>query len=275
MSNRILVYTVAFDLGGNYYSRVLAKMLVLSLLKTMSNVDVFVFHNSPAPLFLLPLANVVEYPFSGPQPEGRNTADYYRDCASWRYLARNFLDVENYDWVLYLDADCLVLHSIDRWFSEFALSGKDVIVVPEYGKASTLPQFSPIDTALPKTTLVHPLGFNAGTFAVRASMFFQFLTDWENNAKLLEYSAAPSDRKWADQIAFNSVLGKKYRRFLVPKRQVSFAFDRDATWADIRKSILVHAVGGTLEEKCKYIFGLYMESFYFDSTGLFLEILNP
>ncbi len=275
MPSKVLVYTVAFDPGNNCHSRILAKLLVLSLVRTMSNVDVCIFHNSPAPLFLLPLANVTEIPLPGPQPEGRNTAEYYRECASWRYLARNYLDVGGYEWVLYLDADCLALRPIDHWFTEFSLVGKDVIVVPEYGKPGTLPQFCSLDPLMPTPSEAPPFGLNAGTFAVRSSVFSRFLSDWEEEARVLENSSFNSDRKWADQISFNSVLSKGYSKHFLQQGQVAFPFRKDVAWVDVRESMLIHAAGGNLDEKCKCLFGIYMESFYYDSTGIFLEMLNP
>jgi hypothetical protein len=273
---RILIYTVAFDPGNNCHSRTLAKMLTLSLLRRMPEVSTCIFHNSPAPLFLLPLANVTELSSAGPQPEGRDTADYYRECASWRYRARNYLDTRDYDWVVYLDADCIALKPLDHWFSDFALEGKDVIVVPEYGRPSDLPEFSALEPTLacPHKKLF-PFGLNAGTFAVRAALFEEFLAGWEALAKPLESSPAASDRKWADQISFNQLIRQGYRKYLLPKGEVGFPFGKEASWPQVRGCTLAHAAGGSLDDKCRCLFGLYMESFYYDRSGIFLEMLHP
>ena len=69
---RNLVYTLALDPAGATGHRNLAKMLVSSLLRTRFSGDILVFHNSPAPLFMVAREGVREVRMKVPAKAGKN-----------------------------------------------------------------------------------------------------------------------------------------------------------------------------------------------------------
>ena len=124
---RHLAYTLALDHPpGATGHRTMAKFLVLSLLRTRFSGDIVVFKNTREPLFMIPRAGVREVFIETEPPPGEDFWDY---AQSWKFRVRHRLDVAGYEKVLFLDADCLALRSVDP-----LLSGDwDLAVYPEPG----------------------------------------------------------------------------------------------------------------------------------------------
>src|SRR5688572_25551815 len=109
---RHLFYTLALDHPpGAVGHRDMAKLLVLSLLRTRCSGDIVVFKNSPDPLFMVPRAGVREVLVATDGPE--DPLEFWDYAQGWKFRVAEQLDVRGYDKVLFLDADCLALRSLD------------------------------------------------------------------------------------------------------------------------------------------------------------------
>ena len=98
---RNLVYTVAFDPPDSPGHRMMAKMLVSSLLRTYFCGDIVVFRNSPDPLFRVERKGLEEIQIGAPQLDGQEGAE---EAWCWKYRVRNFIEAERYDKILFLDS---------------------------------------------------------------------------------------------------------------------------------------------------------------------------
>src|SRR5687767_8175146 len=166
---RNLVYTVALGPRGTSGHQTMAKLLVSSLLRTRFSGDIVVFHNAPAPLFMVPRAGVREVL----QPIDDETAGevgFARFANLHKYDLAAHLDPAGYDKVMFLDSDVLVLRNIDH-----LLAGDWDLAI--YTEPGTRIQDAPYGAALTsdeRQSLMHE-GINSGTWAVAAPRFHELL----------------------------------------------------------------------------------------------------
>lgn len=120
-----LAYTVAVDPPGSGGHRTMAKLLGLSLARTLFTGDFLIFRNTPEPIFLVERKGIEEIYIETPKLEGHENAE---EAWCWKYRVREqvqeWLDRAAavgtpYDKVLFLDADSLVLRNLDHLLSLF------------------------------------------------------------------------------------------------------------------------------------------------------------
>lgn len=263
MSARNLIYTVAFDPPGCSGHRNLAKMLVSSLLKTYFNGDIIVFRNTETPLFLVERTGVQEVYIETPEPEETSRSKY---AMCWKYKAVDWIDAGKYDRILFLDSDCLALRNIDH-----LLEGEwDILYKPETGLRITNAQFNCFLTDGEMETLQAD-GINAGTWAVRGSLFPEVMREWER----IGQEKPSRGHYWSDQPAWNRLLldtALKAEPF--PVNEVQFPMYQDPRFPKYHKAAITHNLGGSMTEKLHFTFGLYMQNFYCDPSALFLQFLE-
>lgn len=99
---KIIIYTVGLDHQNKVSYRDQAFLLGVSFRKTNSPSSFAVIHNG--------LTAILQ-----PQSEFFNEIavdlDIGENPHDSKFLARDVLDIEGYDWVLFLDSDCLVMSS--------------------------------------------------------------------------------------------------------------------------------------------------------------------
>ena len=83
-----LIYTGVFDPPGSEGCRILAKMLVSSLLRTGFYGDILVFRNSEAPLFLVERKGLEECTIETPEIHGKAGAEL---AWCWKYKVREYV----------------------------------------------------------------------------------------------------------------------------------------------------------------------------------------
>ena len=262
---RHLAYTIALDHPpGAVGHRTMAKFLVLSLLRTRFSGDIVVFKNTRTPLFMVPRAGVREVFIEAGPPQDE---DFWDHAQSWKFRVRHELKVEGYDKVLFLDADCLALRSLDP-----LLEGDwDVAVYPEPGSRAGELWFNcfiPDEEAAGLTCE----GINGGTLAVRAERYHEVMAEWER----VHFGPAPRPRFFADQAALTRLVidtGLRTRRFTRTEITTPFAYDPRAE--DYLRSRLVHLAGTVhFDLKLRFMFGLYMSTFFFDEQTTLMHILD-
>jgi hypothetical protein len=263
--SRHLVYTLALDHPpGAIGHLTMAKYLVMSLLRTRFNGDIVVFKNSEMPLFMLPRAGVREIFIETPDPGGEHFWDY---AQSFKFRVRHHLEVAGYDKVLFLDADCLALRSIEP-----LLEGDwDIGIYPEPGSRAGMHWFNCFISESEAATTNFE-GINGGTLAVRAELFYEVMAEWER----IHFGPAPRPKYFADQAALTRLVidsPLRKRRFVRGEVATPFAYDHKAD--SYMGSRLVHLAGTVdFDLKLRFMFGLYMSTFFFDRDATLLNILD-
>jgi hypothetical protein len=242
----------------------MAKFLVLSLLRTRFSGDIVVFKNTPEPLFMVPRAGVREIFIKAKPPKKQKFWDY---AQSWKFRVRHHIDVAGYDKVLFLDADCLALQNIDS-----LLAGRwDIGIYPEPGTRAGMHWYN---TFIPdeEASELTCEGINGGTLAVRAAIYHDVMAEWER----IHSGRAVRPRFLADQGALTRLVldtSLRQRRYLGDDIATPFAFDQHP--GQYFGSRMVHLAGTVaFELKLRFMFGLYLNTFFFDQQATLLHILD-
>jgi len=262
---RHLAYTLALDHPpGARGHALMAKMLVLSLLRTGFQGDIVVLKNSSEPLFLMARLGVTEIQIDAGDPGEEN---YWNHAQAWKFRAHERLDVTGYDKVLYLDADCLALQDPTpllrgAWDVGFYREPGTTVGMANYNAF-----FTPAECRKRKEA-----GVNAGLLAVRASCFHRVMRQWQRIYK----GPAARSKYFADQAALNRLIADtKLRTREFTRAQVASPFSHDPLPQHYFAATLVHLAGSCdLEEKLRFLFGLYMNTFFFDPQGFLLHVFE-
>ncbi len=264
---RHLAYTLALDhpLGATGH-RTMAKLLVLSLLRTGFRGDIVVLKNSEEPLFLVPRAGVREIVVKAAGPKGD---DFWHYAQLWKFRARQHLEVEGYDKILFLDADCLALRDVSGLLDERF----DIAYYPEPGSHAGQEFFNCFIRERERTHMAAP-GINGGLLAVRAALFEKVMTEWERIAE--GPPAKGREKFFADQAALTRlVIESPLKKRPLGRLELATPFSYDPMPQDYFAATLVHLAGSAdLEEKLRFMFGLYLNTFFFDPQTLLLQVLE-
>jgi len=275
-----LIYTVAFDLPGWRGSRTMAKLLCSSLLRGFWSGRIVVFRNFEQPLFPVERKGLEEvYIQTRDFGTGRDAGKKCLEAAlQARFRAAEWIDrPEDYEWIAYLDADCLALRDVEHLFA----SDADLLVQPENGRSMRREMvFNGYLEDRDATTDRQPLGrnawigregINAGTFAVRGNKYADLMSEWR---RIFE-SEPPRHADFRDQTAFNKLLLETGLRVQTFERgEIMFPFHIDTSFLNYREAALLHFVGGKTRDKVDLAFALHMMRTYGEEGGLFLDLLE-
>jgi hypothetical protein len=274
----------------------MAKMLASSLLRTFFGGNIIVFRNSPEPLFRVERKGLEEIYIQAPQLGGVAGGE---DAWCWKYRVRKHIDAERYDKILFLDADCLALRNIDH-----LLEGDwDLAYQTERGLHIGLPQFSAFLTDDEMVTLKRH-GINSGHLAVRGAVYQEVMEEWER----LDTGPVRQARMCLDQGSWNRLVlnaeagwrqggfirkrgmeststtspsppgttlnSRPWKAVHFERGEIQFPMYLDPKVSDYRDAALVHCLGGDTRQKLRFMFGLYMSTFYYDDNSLMLNLLE-
>ncbi len=315
-----LLYTVAFDMPGEVKHRQMVKMLAGSVARTYFTGDMVVVRNSPQPVFLVQRAGIEEYFVEAPALEHQALADY---AIAFKAEARHHLPaVENYAWVVFVDADCLCLRNIDHLLQE--REEVDILYQPERGRSrgeevfngylttgevgekseggrlkderrqgeqtpniepttgrqasqsSTPSQHGAPGTGRRALSLVPPRewGVNSGTWAVRGHCYRAVMEEWAR----IQETEPVRPTKWREQSAWNRLIldaGQHgWRAEAFEPHEIQFPLHLDRDWKLYKDAAIVHCTGGTNLEKIEFMFGLYMQRFFYDPSCTLLNVVE-
>jgi len=262
---RHLAYTIALEYPpGSMAHWTMAKMLVLSLLRTRFDGDIVVFKTCSEPLFLVPRAGVREVIIDA----GDSGSLHFWDHAqAWKFRVHEQLNVNGYDKVIFLDADCLALRDIgplldgnwdlrayaepDSWVGERIFN---CFVSKKEAKLTKAP------------------GINGGLLAVRAAIYHEVMRTWER----INFGPSPRPKEFTDQAALTRlILDTTLRTHLFTRKEVGMPLSHDPRAQDYSRCALIHAAGAkSFDDKLRFMFGLYLSTFFFDRQAMLLHILD-
>jgi hypothetical protein len=246
-------------------------MLASSLLRTYFPGDIMIFRNSAAPLFLVERKSLEEIYIETPPLQGRTGAEA---AWCWKYRVAPLIPhPEQYDRVLFLDCDCLVLRNLDG-----LLAGDwDVRFQPERGKPGNGPSFNAFLSDAEMNVAGGREGVNSGTLAVRGSQYREVMEAWRE----IDESNPRRSTGFRDQASWNALLQRhsftetpRWRAEPFPDGEIQFPGYLDPDYTSYRRAALTHNILPDSRQKAQFTFGLYMQTFYFDPTGLFLSMLE-
>ncbi len=273
-----LIYTVAYDLPGWRGSRTMSKLLCSSLLRGFWSGEILVIRNFAQPLFPVERKGLseiyIETPDFGTGEEAGKRC--LKAALESRFLAGQWItNPEQYDWICYLDADCLALRDVEHLFAGDA----DLLVQPERGRNvfsdtvfnGYLEGGASGVSARGRNSWLGRDGINAGTFAVRGNKFEEVMQEW----KRIHDSQPVRHKEFRDQTAFNKLLLETELRVKPFERgEIMFPFHLDKGFLDYRDAALLHFVGGKQKDKIDLSFALHMMRTYGEEGGLFLDLLE-
>ncbi len=232
---------------------------------------------------------------------------------NWKYRARKELDVRGYDKVMYVDADCLALRNVDHllegdWdiayqpqahavhynvFNAFLTKEEMAESARVAGREKGRLAPSEADEANDSSGRAAPTplgawrGINAGTFAVRSGIFHEVMDEYER----IDATKPLRDGKFHEQGAWNRLIrdvrsghsalggelpaplrGLKIKPF--ESGEIMFPIEHETNYATYKDACMVHALGLGLKDKMRFLFGLYMGTFFFDENGMMLNLLE-
>ena len=147
---------------------------------------------------------------------------------------------ENYEWVLLMDADCVVLRNLDHLFD------RDVdVLVTELGEP------------------------DPGFVGVRGWLIKDLLTEWQS-ARALRKNW--DGGHWQD---LRMAIGRRrWRVGSFERGEVLRASSAGAGLADLKDAAVVHFGGLDPKDKQRLAFGFHLMTVYGDEDGLFLDMLE-
>ena len=258
-ARRNLVYTVAIDRPGQTGHRNMAKMLVSSLLRTRFSGDIMVFHNSPAPLFMVARAGVREVKMPAPT-RIRTDQQFVMHAQSCKHGVAEHIDTAAYDRVMFIDCDALALRNIDHLFT----GAWDLAVTVETGSEIQGYAYGGYLTKAERKNLVRD-GMNSGTWAVRAKHFAELLRRWRQ----VETRPQKAPLSLREQSAFNRVVldwEEKVRAW--PRREIALPLVTGhlTSYPQYREAAIVHVASGhPADYKLQYLFSIFAGRFLFDA----------
>jgi hypothetical protein len=258
MKARTLLYTLALDQAGGTGHRQLAKLLVSSLLRTRFSGDIVVFHNSPVPLYLVPREGVREVPIPPPKKDARGH-EFVAVAQSCKHLLVEQLEAADYDKVMFVDCDAIALRNIDH-----LLEGNwDLAVISEM--RSDIQEISYGGYLNPRERRVlNRAGYNSGTWAVRGSRLEDLLRRWQQ----VEAREPVPQACLREQSAFNRVVldwDGRVHDWPRPEIALPFCWPNLVRYNNYSEAAIVHAAGGHfVEDKMRFLFGLFAGTFLFD-----------
>lgn len=265
---KCLVYTVAVDPAGTNLHAQMAKLLACSLLRTLFTGDIVIFRNTPEALFPVGRPGLLEVELPTPDYAG-----YKDEQEAWRYKFRvreslATLGLHNYDKVIFLDADSLALRNVDHLFPGDWDIGHQ-LEIP--GRSITLKQFHCFLTEKEMASLGGRPGSNSGTLAVRSEHFLDVMEEWER----IDLGPTERERHCSDQASWNRLLlDTKLKKHAFEKGEVQFPLFIHPKYHDWKECALIHSLGGTVQEKLRFNFGVYMQTFFWDPAGTVLRLLE-
>lgn len=264
--NRVLLYTIALDGKGSREHALMAKLLATSLQRTFFSGDVVIFRNSPQPLFFSERKRVEEVYL----PAGHVG---WAASMSWKWRVLEQIEVERYDWVFFVDCDCLALRNIDH-----LLTGDWDFIYQTEQPSMTGHQYNCFLTDEEMRSEAWRRGVNGGTVAFRGNRCREIAKCWAGIAE----GEAQRKRWGEDQAALNRLVldAPRYgwRRRAFERGEIQFPLLYEPNWTRYMAASLLHAAyggeAGKPAMKLQFLYGVFAQRFLHRQDGTHLDQLE-
>jgi hypothetical protein len=272
-----LFYTIAFDPPGITGARQLAKMLAGSVIRNFWPGDMVVLVNAPHPLFMVPRGGLREEWIETPELRGPKLAEV---AQQWKAEAPSVLDGAAYEWVMFADADCLCLRGLEHLLRERV--DADILYQPVPGRgaweADYAAYLSQEETGAPepgaKGLPPARCGITSGVWAVRGEIYAAVMEEWARiqSSEPVHSGARREQGAWNRLIRDAAQHGWRAQRF--EAREIEHPLVENGGWKLYRDAALLHATGGTEAERVEFLFGHYVQRYFYDPALTLLNVLE-
>lgn len=259
-----LIFTIAFDQPNVPYHQMMAKMLVSSIFRTGFSGDVLILTNSEHRVFEHGRANVEEISLdTGSIAPGALGLE----AMQFKYRAREYVPVEDYEKILFVDCDCLFQSSPER-----LLEGEmDIRFAEEPLWQVTSMYHNAYLTDAELETLTAP-AVNSGTWWVRSEHFHRVMEEWEriDAQEPLRKKNAGDQPAWVRLLLDTPLRREAFRlgidvRYPLIERRTEFEF---------AEATLTHFNGAKPADKLAHLFGAYLRRFHAETSFSLLSFLD-
>lgn len=248
MQAKTLLYTIAFDRPGENHFKTMAKLLVMSLLRTGFDGDIVVFTNSSYRLFEQGRERVEEININMESDDSRQMEILGK---TFKFRARELLNLSSYDSVWFIDSDCLILRNPAQLISDQA----DIFYAEEEQSnvcGVWFRGYLPDALLKPSTP-----GINSGVWWMRTAVYEETMAQWE------EIVAKPPlrDQMSVDQSAWvRLMLENRYvTRPLLGCARVFYPLLERRTAIDFDAATILHFAGPVPGEvKVQHVLSTFM-----------------
>ncbi|MBE2284529.1 MAG: hypothetical protein IAE77_13820 [Prosthecobacter sp.] len=256
-----LIYTIAIDRKGEFLQRNLAKLLVSSIVRSGFSGKILVIHNSNDKLFLFPREQVKEESIDFDEVGDLSVEAIW----SLKHRLVNILLENSWQRLIFFDADCLVLKSLDPILN----AQWEVLICREPGQSIVESQFNCFLSDSEMNTLKCD-GINSGVFGVQRGVAEDFFRRWSASEKSVERRR----RLCADQASLNRVILDTNYCLFDCGPLVSMPYHPGIKSSNLRQRCISHFVGAVGQEKLRAAFGLFMGTYFFDSRLTLFNLLE-
>jgi len=263
-----LLYTVAFDPPGRTDSRHMAKMLGSSVARTLFSGEMLILHNFPAPVFMLGRQGISEESVATPSLTPSLLAEHARE---WRMNAADSIDASAYEWIVFLEPNCLCLRNPDHLLVN---TDCDILYQPEAGRRISERTFNGYLTDDEIAGTGSRQGIYAGTWAVRGRCYGEVMKEWSR----LQNSEPLRETENRLQSAWNRLMldAAQYGWQAAPfeAHEIQFPLGGDKDWKLYKDAAIVQCTAETPIETLEFMFGLYVQKFYSDPAWSLLNLVD-
>jgi hypothetical protein len=270
-----LFYTVAFDPPGMTGARQLAKMLAGSVLRSAWPGEMAVLVNAPIPLFMVPRAGLFEHYIETPPLDGvplREASEHAR------MEARGVLDAASCEWVMFADSDCLCVRNLEHLLRE--REDADILYQPLPGRGVWQPEYGAYlpeekeDAAPAKVLPSARCGITAGVWAVRGEIYAAVMEEWSRILAVPPPRFCPRMAQAAWNLLIRRAADHGWRARPFEPGEIAHPLLEAVPWQHYRDAALLHATGGALPERVEFLFGHYMQRYFYDPALTLLNVLE-
>ena len=272
-----LFYTIAYDPPGITGARQLAKMLAGSVVRNFWPGEVLVLVNAPYPIFQVPRAGLREEYIETPE---MSAAELAALAQAAKAEAGTIFKGTDYEWVMFADADCLCLRGLEHLLRERPEA--DILYQPvpgrgawevEYAAYLTEEETGPRELGT-KGLPASRCGITAGVWAVRGDIYTAVMQEW-GRIQLTD-PLRPGGRR--EQGAWNKLIRDAaqhgWRAKAFEPREIAHPLVESGGWKLYRDAALLHATGGTEAERQEFLFGHYLQRYFYDPALTLLNVLE-
>jgi hypothetical protein len=114
-------------------------------------------------------------------------------------------------------------------------------------------------------------GVNSGTMAMRTENYLEIMREWER----IHTGPCSPGGSFHEQGAWNRlILDTKLKTRPFERDAIMFPMNEELDYRVYRDATLVHCLGADVRTKVRFMYGLYMSTFFFDDSLTLLNILD-